>query len=64
MLIALAASGVLAVALYVLTTMILGDGPGLFLERRLNDPVGYVNGEDVLPLDTDQIPYDWGIKFH
>jgi O-antigen ligase len=44
-LLAVAASGVLVVGLYVVVTMIAGDGPGLFFRGRLNDPVGYVNGE-------------------
>jgi hypothetical protein len=44
-LLAVAAGGVLVVGLYVVITMIAGDGPGLFLGRRLQDPVGYVNGE-------------------
>ena len=27
--------------------MLFGDGPSLFLEGRLNSPLGYVNGEAV-----------------
>jgi O-antigen ligase len=49
-LIALTACGVLFVALYILATMIFGDGPGLFLARRLNDPLGYINGEAAVLL--------------
>jgi hypothetical protein len=44
-LLAVAAGGVLVVGLSVVVTMIAGDGPGLFFRGRLNDPVGYVNGE-------------------
>src|SRR5436190_829643 len=41
------AIGLLAIllALNILTTLILGDGPGLFQAGRLFDPLGYVNGE-------------------
>jgi hypothetical protein len=40
-----AAAGVVVVALWMLSQMLLGDGPSLFLATRLNDPLGYVNGQ-------------------
>ena len=42
-----ATAGVLVVAADVLSRMLFGDGPGLFIAGRLNDPLGYVNGEAV-----------------
>jgi hypothetical protein len=42
-----ATAGVLVVAVDVLSRMLFGDGPGLFIAGRLNDPLGYVNGEAV-----------------
>jgi len=36
--------GVLFVAADVVATMLFGNGSGLFLAGRLNDPLGYVNG--------------------
>ena len=36
---------VLALGLYVVVRMLSGHGAGLFLTKRLNDPLGYVNGE-------------------
>jgi hypothetical protein len=40
-----AAAGVVAIALYVLLHMLLGGGEQLFFGRRLQDPLGYVNGQ-------------------
>jgi hypothetical protein len=40
-----AGAGVLGVAIYLLVRMLAGDGAGLFVGSRLNDPLGYVNGE-------------------
>jgi hypothetical protein len=40
-----AGAGVLAVGIYILVRMLAGDGAALFLGARLNDPLGYVNGE-------------------
>ena len=40
-----AGAGVLAVAAWMLARMLLGDGASLFLAARLNDPLGYVNGQ-------------------
>jgi O-Antigen ligase len=40
-----AAAGVVAIALYVLLHMLLGGGEDLFFGRRLQDPLGYVNGQ-------------------
>ena len=42
-----ATTGVLVVAVVVVGQMLFGDGPGLFIAGRLNDPLGYVNGEAV-----------------
>src|SRR4051794_15825693 len=39
--------GLLFVALDVLARMLFGDGSALFISGRLNDPLGYVNGEAV-----------------
>ncbi|MBV9839119.1 MAG: O-antigen ligase family protein, partial [Solirubrobacterales bacterium] len=39
------AAGILGVALWMLVRMLSGHGPELFLTTRLNDPLGYVNGE-------------------
>jgi UDP-GlcNAc:undecaprenyl-phosphate GlcNAc-1-phosphate transferase len=36
---------VLALGFYQLGAMVLGEGPSLFLGPRLNDPVGYINGQ-------------------
>ena len=44
LLLAGAVAPLLALAGYLLIRMILGDGPGLFLNNRLADPVSYVNG--------------------
>ena len=38
-------AGVLAVAAWMLARMLDGDGQSLFLATRLNDPLGYVNGQ-------------------
>ena len=38
-------AGVLGVAVWLLARMLTGHGPELFLGARLNDPMGYVNGE-------------------
>ncbi|HEY2657555.1 MAG TPA: O-antigen ligase family protein, partial [Solirubrobacteraceae bacterium] len=40
-----AAAGVVAVAAWMLVRMLAGHGPSLFLGTRLNDPLGYVNGQ-------------------
>ena len=40
-----AGAGVLGVALWMLVRMLSGHGPDLFLGTRLNDPLGYVNGQ-------------------
>ena len=40
-----ASAGVLVVAAWMLVRMLAGDGPSLFLATRLNDPLGYVNGQ-------------------
>jgi hypothetical protein len=50
LLIGAATAGILVVAVYVLIAMRWGDGPGLFVAGRLNDPLGYVNGEAALFL--------------
>lgn len=39
------AAGVLAVALYISVSMLVGDGASLFLAGRLRDPLGYANGQ-------------------
>jgi hypothetical protein len=39
------AAGVLGVAVWMLARMLGGHGPALFLGTRLNDPLGYVNGQ-------------------
>ena len=38
-------AGVLGVAVWMLARMLAGDGMSLFLGTRLNDPLGYVNGQ-------------------
>jgi O-Antigen ligase len=40
-----AAAGVLGVAVWMLAQMLGGHGGSLFLGTRLNDPLGYVNGQ-------------------
>jgi hypothetical protein len=40
-----AAAGVLGVTVWMLIQMLSGHGPSLFLGTRLNDPLGYVNGQ-------------------
>lgn len=40
-----ASAGVLGVAVWMLARMLGGHGPELFLGTRLNDPLGYVNGQ-------------------
>ena len=40
-----AGAGVLGVAAWMLVKMLAGHGAGLFLSTRLNDPLGYVNGQ-------------------
>jgi O-antigen ligase len=40
-----AAAGVLGVAGWMLAEMLGGDGAALFLGTRLNDPLGYINGQ-------------------
>lgn len=39
------AASVLAVGLYVVTSMLIGGGRELFLGGRLSDPLGYANGQ-------------------
>jgi O-Antigen ligase/Tetratricopeptide repeat len=39
------AGGVLAVGVYVVARMAFGSGETLFLESRLNEPLGYINGQ-------------------
>ena len=39
------AAGVLGVAVWMVVRMLGGHGPALFLGTRLNDPLGYVNGQ-------------------
>ncbi len=36
---------VLGLGCYLVGVMLLGDGAGLFLEGRLNEPLGYINGQ-------------------
>jgi UDP-GlcNAc:undecaprenyl-phosphate GlcNAc-1-phosphate transferase len=43
--VAAAAAAITAFALYLTGRMMIGDGASLFLGRRLNFPLGYVNGE-------------------
>ncbi len=38
-------ASIVAVALYVVATMVFGDGQALFLGGRLNKPLGYVNSQ-------------------
>ena len=38
-------AAVLVMALYLLARMLAGDGPDLFVYGRLNEPIGYVNGQ-------------------
>lgn len=40
-----ASAGVLGVTAWMLIRMLSGHGPSLFLGTRLNDPLGYVNGQ-------------------
>ncbi len=40
-----AAAGIVGVAVWMLARMLGGHGAGLFLGTRLNDPLGYVNGQ-------------------
>lgn len=40
-----AAAGVFGVTIWMLARMLGGHGPELFLGTRLNDPLGYVNGQ-------------------
>ncbi len=40
-----ASAGVVGVAVWMLAWMLSGHGPSLFLGTRLNDPLGYVNGQ-------------------
>ena len=40
-----ACAGVLGVSVWMLARMLGGHGPELFLGTRLNDPLGYVNGQ-------------------
>ncbi len=39
------AAGVFGVTIWILARMLGGHGPELFLGTRLNDPLGYVNGQ-------------------
>jgi UDP-N-acetylmuramyl pentapeptide phosphotransferase/UDP-N-acetylglucosamine-1-phosphate transferase len=45
LLLAATATLVLALGLYVVIRMLAGTGADLFLTKRLNDPLGYVNGQ-------------------
>ena len=38
-------AAVLVMAAYLLARMLAGDGPDLFVYGRLNEPIGYVNGQ-------------------
>ena len=40
-----ATAAVVALLGYLVVTVLLGDGPDLFLGSRLNEPLGYVNGQ-------------------
>lgn len=40
--------GIAAVAIYVLSVLLASNPASLFLGRRLNDPLGYINGEGCL----------------
>jgi hypothetical protein len=40
-----AGAGVLGVAIWMLARMLSGHGPALFLGPRLNNPLGYINGQ-------------------
>ncbi|MFL5861769.1 MAG: O-antigen ligase family protein [Solirubrobacteraceae bacterium] len=40
-----AGAGVLGVGIWMLARLLSGHGPALFLGPRLNDPLGYINGE-------------------
>jgi hypothetical protein len=40
-----ATTAILALAAYITAVCMFGDGPSLFLAARLNDPLGYINGE-------------------
>jgi len=40
-----ATAGVLAIGAYDLAEMLAGDGPSLFVLSRLNEPLGYTNGQ-------------------
>src|SRR5436305_2058584 len=48
--IAAATAGVLVLAIYILAVMIGSDPASLFLGGRLNDPLGYANGEGLVLL--------------
>jgi hypothetical protein len=43
--VAASAAAITALGVYLTGVMLLGDGPALFLGPRLNDPLGYVNGQ-------------------
>jgi hypothetical protein len=45
LLLAGAGGAVAAVALYIAVRMAVGDGKSLFVSGRLNDPLGYINGQ-------------------
>src|SRR2546423_8673566 len=45
LLLAAATVAVCGLAVYLAAVMAFGDGPGLFLGGRLNEPLGYVNGQ-------------------
>lgn len=47
-LLAAVGAGLAAVAIYVLAVLLSSDSISLFLGRRLNDPLGYINGEGCL----------------
>jgi O-Antigen ligase len=40
-----ATAGILAVALGVVAAMLVGNGPDLFLDGRLHEPLGFINGQ-------------------
>ncbi len=45
LLLACATAAVCGLAVYLAAVMAFGDGPGLFAGGRLNEPLGYVNGQ-------------------
>jgi hypothetical protein len=49
-------AGVVGVGLYVVGRMLEGSGPEMFLAFRLNDPLGYINGQAALFLMALWVP--------